>query len=175
MRRRVAYLGVLLAFALILSYVEALLPVWSVVPGVKLGLANLAVVLTLYMYGWKEALLLNLMRVTLSGFMFGNLFMVLYSMSGAVCSFAVMCLCRRLGRFSILGVSMAGGVFHNTGQVAVAVFVTGTLGVAYYMPVLLISGMMTGLCIGILAKEMLRHTLRIIKKDGRRDDSVYKR
>ena len=92
--KKTAYLGVLLSFALILSYVESLIPFSIGIPGVKLGLANLAVVLVLYWYGWKEAILLNVMRVTLAGFLFGNLFMVTYSLAGAVCSFAAMCALR---------------------------------------------------------------------------------
>lgn len=156
-------MGVILSFALILSYVESLIPFYFGIPGVKLGLANLAVVLTLYLYGWRESILLNLMRVLLAGFMFGNLFMIIYSMAGAVCSFVFMCLFKRTGRFSILGVSMSGGIFHNVGQILVAVFVTRTAGVAYYLPVLLISGVVTGLCIGVLAKEILKHIGNAIK------------
>ena len=166
MRKKVAYLGVLLAFALVLSYVESLIPFYFGIPGVKLGLANLAVVLTLYLYGWREAILLNVMRVLLAGFMFGNLFMILYSLAGAVCSFCFMCLCKKLGCFSVLGVSMVGGVFHNVGQIVVAIFVTKTAGVAYYLPVLLISGVVTGLCIGVLTREMLKYTGSMMKKDG---------
>ncbi len=157
MERKTADMGLLLAFALILSYVESLIPFYFGVPGVKLGLANLAVVLVLYRYGWKEALLLNIMRVFLSGFLFGNLFMVMYSLAGALSSFFFMYLLKRVKGFSIIGVSMAGGVFHNVGQILVAYFVTKTAGVAFYLPVLLVAGLVTGLLIGVLAKEVLKH------------------
>lgn len=169
MKKRVTYLGVLLAFALILSYVESLIPFYFGIPGVKLGLANLAIVLVLYMYGIKDAFLLNLMRVLLAGFMFGNMFMILYSLAGAVCSMGSMYLFKKTDRFSILGVSMSGGIFHNIGQVAVAVFVTQTAGVVYYLPVLLISGVVTGWCIGILAGRMLRYTNGMVKKGRMRE------
>lgn len=160
-RKRTAYFGVFLAFALILSYVESLIPFYFGVPGVKLGLANLAVVLVLYIYGWKEALMLNMMRVFLAGFLFGNLFMILYSLAGAAASFLVMCFLKGTKRFGITGVSMAGGVSHNVGQIAIAVFVTKTAGVAFYLPILLIAGVVTGLLIGLLADRMMLYTGRL--------------
>lgn len=107
MKNKTAYMGLFLSFALILSYVESLIPFYFGVPGVKLGLANLAVLLVLYRYGWKEALALNLARVFLSGFLFGNLFMVIYSLAGAAGSFLVMCFLKKTRGFSIMGVSLS--------------------------------------------------------------------
>lgn len=156
--KKTAYLGVFLAFALILSYIESLIPFFFGIPGAKLGLANLAVVLVLYLYGWREALLLNIMRVLLAGFMFGSLFMAMYGMAGALCSFLAMCLIKKSGRFSIAGVSMAGGVCHNIGQLLVAVFVTRTAGVMFYLPALLAAGLLTGLLIGLLSGEVIKHS-----------------
>lgn len=157
MKNKTAYMGLFLSFALILSYVESLIPFYFGVPGVKLGLANLAVLLALYQYGWKEALALNLARVFLSGFLFGNLFMVMYSLAGAFNSFLMMCLLKKAKGFSIIGVSMAGGVCHNIGQVLVAYFVTKTAGIVFYLPVLLAAGLVTGLLIGLLAREVIKH------------------
>lgn len=157
MNQKTAYISLFLTFALILSYVESLIPFYFGIPGVKLGLANLAVILVLYQYGWKEALLLNVMRVLLSGFLFGNLFMITYSLAGASSSFLIMCLMRKAKGFSPIGVSMAGGVFHNIGQILVAYFVTKTAGVAFYLPVLLVAGLITGLLIGLLAVEVMKH------------------
>lgn len=157
MNQKTAYISLFLTFALILSYVESLIPFYFGIPGVKLGLANLAVILVLYQYGWKEALLLNVMRVLLSGFLFGNLFMITYSLAGASSSFLIMCLMRKAKSFSPIGVSMAGGVFHNIGQILVAYFVTKTAGVAFYLPVLLVAGLITGLLIGLLAVEVMKH------------------
>lgn len=162
MKKKVAYIGVFLAFALILSYIESLIPFYFGIPGVKLGLANLAVVLVLYLYDWKEALVLNIMRVLLAGFMFGNLFMIMYSMAGALTSFLIMVCLGKSHRFSTIGVSMAGGVFHNVGQILVAVFVTKTAGVAFYLPILLIAGLLTGFLIGLLAETLIKH-IRSIK------------
>ena len=155
--KKTAYMGVLLSFSLILSYVESLIPFYFGVPGVKLGLANLAVVIVLYWYGWKEAVVLNGMRVLLAGFLFGNLFTVMYSLAGAACSFLAMYVLKKTGKFSVLGVSMAGGVFHNAGQAAVAVFVTKTAGVMYYLPALMAAGVATGLLIGTAAREVTVH------------------
>ena len=163
--KKTAYMGVLLSFALILSYVESLIPFSFGVPGVKLGLANLAVVLVLYWYGWKEAVLLNVMRVLLAGFLFGNLFMVMYSLAGAVCSFLMMCALKKSGKFSVMGVSMAGGIFHNTGQAAVAVFVTKTAGIIYYLPALMAAGVVTGLLIGIAAREIMVYAGKALSHD----------
>lgn len=157
MKNKTAYMGLFLSFALILSYVESLVPFYFGVPGVKLGLANLAVLLVLYRYGWKEALALNLARVFLSGFLFGNLFMVMYSLAGAFSSFLMMCLLKRAKGFSIMGVSMAGGVCHNIGQVLVAYFVTKTAGIVFYLPMLLAAGLVTGLLIGLLAREVIKY------------------
>ena len=166
--KKTAYLGVLLCFALILSYVESLVPFSFGVPGAKLGLANLAVVLVLYRYGWREAILLNVMRVVLAGFIFGNLFMVMYSLAGAVCSFMAMCAFKKTGKFGMAGVSMAGGIFHNVGQAAVAVFVTETAGVVYYLPALMAAGVATGLVIGIAAREVTVYAKKAFKngEDG---------
>lgn len=154
MKKKTAYLGVFLAFALILSYVESMIPFYFGVPGAKLGLANLAVILVLYLYGWREALLLNVIRVFLSGFLFGNLFSIIYSLAGALCSYLAMCALKRTKKFSMSGVSMAGGVCHNVGQILVAVFVTQTVGVAFYLPTLLIVGLITGTLLGVTAMSM---------------------
>lgn len=156
-KQKVAYIGFFLAFALILSYVESLIPFYFGVPGVKLGLANLAVLMMLYLYGVREALTLNIMRVLLAGFLFGNLFMIMYSMAGAASSFLIMCLLKRQKGFGIAGISMAGGVFHNIGQILVAYFVTKTAGVAFYLPVLLMAGVITGLINGLIAERILKH------------------
>ncbi|NBI90448.1 Gx transporter family protein [Lachnospiraceae bacterium] len=156
MMKKTAYMGLFLAAALILSYVESLIPFYFGIPGVKLGLANLAVLFALYRYGWKEALCLNIMRVLLAGFLFGNLFTITYSLAGAAASFTIMCALKKLGSFSIMGISMAGAVSHNIGQILVAYFVTKTAGVVFYLPMLLVAGLITGLLIGLAAKEVLK-------------------
>ncbi|SHJ21518.1 Gx transporter family protein [Hespellia stercorisuis] len=156
MKNKVAYFGVFVALALIFSYVESLIPIQIGVPGIKLGLANLIVVIALYKMGVKEAYLLSVTRVILAGFIFGSMFSILYSLAGGLLSLTVMALLRRTGKFSVIGVSVAGGVFHNVGQLIVAALVVETFQVGYYFPVLMVAGIITGIVIGILSNEMLK-------------------
>lgn len=153
---RVAVFGVFTALALIFSYIELLIPINFGISGAKLGLANLIIVIVLYKAEWKEALLLSVVRIILSGFLFGNLFGILYSLAGGVLSLAVMALLKKTQIFSIIGVSMAGGVSHNVGQLIMAMLVVETYAVGYYLPVLLIAGLITGTLIGIAGREMLK-------------------
>ena len=146
-----AYSGLCLATALILSYVESLIPFNFGIPGVKLGLANLCIVILLYLAGWKEALTVDILRVILSGFIFGNMSMIIYSLAGAAFSFAVMLIVYKTGSFSPLGVSLSGGVSHNIGQLIVAVFALGSSRILYYIPVLILSGAVTGVVLGFVA------------------------
>lgn len=144
------------ALALIFSYVETLIPISFGIPGVKLGLANLIIVIALYRLKLKEAYLLSVTRVLLSGFLFGNYFSILYSLAGGLLSLSVMALLKKCGGFSIIGVSIAGGVSHNIGQLIVAMLVVETYQVTYYLPALLISGLLTGALIGVVSGEMLK-------------------
>ncbi len=156
MKGKVAYFGVFTALALIFSYVETLIPVSLGIPGVKLGLANLIIVTALYKIPLKETYLLSVVRVLLSGFLFGNYVSILYSLAGGLLSLSVMAVLKKQGGFSVIGVSVAGGVFHNVGQLVVAALVVETFSVSYYIPVLLAAGVITGFVIGILAGQMLR-------------------
>ena len=164
MKNKTAYFGVFTSLALILSYVETLIPISFGIPGIKLGLANLVIVIVLYTYGEKEAFLLSVTRILLSGFLFGNLSMILYSMAG-IFSLAIMVLLRKIGGFSIQGVSIAGGVFHNIGQLLLAMMIVETYQVWYYFPVLLVSGLVTGLLIGIVSSEVLKSTAFLKKAE----------
>ena len=159
-----AHMGLLLAFALILSYIELLIPFQPGIPGVKLGLSNLAVVLCLYLFGWRKALLLTVVKAIFSGLLFGNLFMILYSLAGAVFSALIMILLKKSGSFHIPVVSGAGGVAHNLGQLLVAMRVAETYGILYYMPMLIIAGLVTGLLIGITAALVLPYLQNILAK-----------
>ncbi len=167
---KTAYMGLLLAFALILSYVESMIPFFFGIPGMKLGLANLAVLLTLYLFGAKEALGINLGRIMIASFLFGNMSMLLYSAAGGLVSFGVMFLMKRTDRFSMSGVSMGGGVFHNVGQLCMALFVTKTIGILYYMPVLLIAGIVTGFLNGSIATAVYSHLPFSDKKKGKQEN-----
>ncbi|MDE7333894.1 MAG: Gx transporter family protein [Lachnospiraceae bacterium] len=161
---RTAYMGLLLALALILSYVETLIPFQTGIPGIKLGLANLAVVLCLYLFDWKKTILLAAVKAFLSGFLFGNLFMIVYSFAGAWFSAFFMILLKKSRWFHVLTVSAAGGVMHNMGQLLVAALVVETYGVVYYMPVLIISGLLTGGVIGIVASLVLPYIENVFGK-----------
>ena len=127
--------------------------------------------------GGKDALLLSVTRIVLSGFIFASLFSILYSLAGGLLSLAVMVILKKRGSFSVFGVSMAGGVFHNVGQLIVAMLVVETFSVAYYVPVLLIAGVITGFIIGVVANEMTQKTWqhRDCHSVGGRDDFIYKR
>ena len=161
MKNRVAYFGVFTALALIFSYVETLIPFNFGIPGMKLGLANLIIVIALYKMRLSDAFLLSVVRVLLSGFIFGNYFSIIYSLAGGLLSLAVMAFFKKEESFSVMGISMAGGVMHNVGQIIVAMLVVETFSVVYYLPVLLIAGLLTGLFIGFVSAEMLKRLANI--------------
>lgn len=161
MKNRVAYFGVFVALALIFSYVESLIPFHIGIPGVKLGLANLIIVIALYKMDVNSAFFLSAVRVILAGFIFSNLASIIYSLAGGFLSLSVMALMKKSQEFSVIGVSIAGGVFHNVGQLIVAMLVVETYSVAYYFPVLLIAGLVTGMIIGITAREMLKRLVNL--------------
>ena len=156
MKKKVAYFGVFTSLALIFSYVESLIPIHMGIPGVKLGLANLIIVIALYKMSIKEAYILSVVRIIIAGFLFGNLFAILYSLAGGMLSLTTMCILKKTDKFSVYGVSMAGGVFHNIGQILMAVIVLESISIGYYFPVLLISGLVTGFVIGVISNEMLK-------------------
>lgn len=143
--------AMLACLALIFSYVEFLIPISLGIPGVKLGLANLVIIIALYGLDWKYALTINVVRICLSGLLFSGVFGIMYSMGGGIISFIVMISLIKSRKFSIVGVSMAGGVFHNLGQILVAAQLISNLKIFYYFPVLLFSGMGTGIVIGFIA------------------------
>lgn len=161
MKKKTAYLGVMLALALICSYVEVLIPIPIGIPGIKLGLANIVIVFAMYSMGIKEALVLSIMRVTISGFMFGNVIAIAYSLSGGLLSLLIMFLLKKTDKLSVISVSIAGGIFHNIGQMIIATILVDNYYVLYYVPVLMIAGFITGACIGVVAQEVF---LRIGKQ-----------
>ncbi len=155
MAKKVAYCGMLTALAMIFSYVEALIPFNFGIPGIRLGLANLVVLYGLYMLRPGEVLAVSIARILLMGFMFGSGMSIIYSLAGGLLSFGVMLLLKRYGGFSTAGVSMAGGVSHNIGQILVAAAVLKSASVFYYLPALIVSGVLTGALMGILAGRIL--------------------
>ena len=153
--KRVALLGMLLGLALLCSYVETLIPINFRIPGIKLGLANIVVVIAIYLVGVKEALLITVARILLSGLLFGNMFAIVYSLAGGLLSFFVMVLLKTKVKLNIVSVSTAGGIAHNLGQLVVAALVVENMNLLYYMSVLFFAGLLTGLLIGIVSREIV--------------------
>lgn len=149
--RKIAFLGLLIALAFVLSYVEMLLPINIGIPGAKVGLANLVIMVALYTIGERNAFILSVVRVVLVGLTFGNLAMMIYSLAGAMLSFVAMLIAKRIKLFSVTGVSVVGGVFHNLGQIIVAIIVLDTASLIYYFPFLVVVGTISGIVIGIIS------------------------
>lgn len=154
---KIAFIGLAAAVSLILSYIEVMLPpLYAAVPGIKVGLPNIAILFLLYRYGVKEAAAVSLIRIVISTMLFGSVTMLFYSIAGAVLSLAVMALLKRTALFSAVGVSVAGGVSHNLGQVLVAMLLLETAEIGYYMFVLAISGTLAGVFIGLAGAALLK-------------------
>ena len=161
--KKIAYTGLLIALAFVFSYIESLLPINLGVPGVKLGLANLAIIVCLYTLGEKEAFFLSMIRVVLVGFTFANMAMMMYSLAGGILSFLAMWLAKKTTKLSMTGVSVLGGVFHNVGQILLAMWVLETESLIYYLPVLMISGIVAGVIIGILGALITKRLKKILR------------
>lgn len=153
---RLALYGILIALAFILSWLETFLPnpLEGMVPGIKLGLANLVVIIALFRLGFPAAAAISLLRILLTAFTFGNLSMLFYSLAGAVLSLLDMKLVQQSDRFSATGISIVGGLSHNIGQIIVAMLILGS-SLVYYLPYLIIGGCVSGFLIGLLASLIL--------------------
>ncbi len=156
--KKVAYLGLMAALALILSYVEALFPpIYAAVPGIKVGLPNIVIIFMLYRFGLKEAAAVSLVRLAAVALLFGSVMTLAYSLAGAVLSLTLMALCKRFNIFTTVGVSVVGGVSHNLGQIIVAMIVMETAQIGYYMAVLAITGTLAGVFIGLAGSLLLKY------------------
>ena len=153
---KVALSSMMAALALIFSYIEALIPFSVGIPGIKLGIANLVILVSLYLLGTGYTLIIKVLRILMAGLLFNGLFGALYSLAGGLLSLAVMVLLKKTGLFSTIGISMAGGVAHNLGQLLTAAFLVSTIKLFVYFPVLLFSGMASGVLIGILTHLILK-------------------
>lgn len=160
--RKIARMGLLTALALILSYVESLIPAFVAVPGVKIGLANIVVVFALYTLGPGEAAIVSIIRVLLSSLLFGSILSLSYSAAGAVISLLSMIILMKTKIFGVTSVSVTGGVFHNLGQILVACLVLETDVLLYYLPVLILSGTITGAVIGIASSIVIKRLQKSI-------------
>ena len=151
--KRVALGGMLVAVAFMFSYLELLIPISFGIPGIKLGLANLVILSCMYVMQPLEVFVILIARILLSGFLFGNMTMMIYSLAGGILSFLIMLFVKKTQVFSMIGASMLGGVFHNIGQIITAMLVVSNVRIITYLPVLLLSGAITGLLIGLLSKK----------------------
>ena len=154
--RKIALLGVLTSVALVLSYLEAMLPpISTAVPGIKMGLPNIIIIFVLYKFGVKEATTVSLIRVFIVSLLFGNVMTLAYSVAGAVLSILLMTIMIKSDLFSTIGVSIIGGISHNLGQILVAIFLFDTIQIGYYMIVLAVTGTIAGVVIGIIASILI--------------------
>jgi len=152
---KISFLALSIALAMIFSFVESQIPVFFAIPGVKVGLPNIVIVFLLYKVGTKEAAAVSLVRVVLVGFLFGSMMSMIYSLAGALLSFCGMALLKKTEWFSVTAVSVTGGVLHNVGQIITACLVTETAELMYYLPVLMVSGVLAGIVIGIAGAMMV--------------------
>lgn len=154
--KRLATDGLFLALALVVSYIEVLIPIPIGIPGVKIGLANAVVMVLLFFSTWQRTLVISIMRIFLVGFLFGNPMTIAYSLAGGILSLLVMLLLKKIHGFSTVGISVGGGVAHNIGQLSVAVLLMENARIYYYAPVLLITGTIAGVVIGVLTGILVK-------------------
>ena len=155
--KKIAFLGVCTSVALVLAYIESLIPpLYAAVPGIKLGLPNVAIIFVLYRYGVKEAAAVSLVRMAAVALLFGNPMTFAYSLAGGFLSLAAMALLRKINFFSMVGVSVAGGVLHNVGQILMAILLLGTAELGYYLIVLSVTGTISGVFVGFCGSFAVR-------------------
>ena len=156
--KRTAFLGLSIALAMIFSFVESQIPALVAMPGVKVGLPNLVMVFLLYRVGWKETVIVSIIRIFLTSLLFGNMQTLTFSIAGAVLSLVGMILLKKTNWFSCITVSIVGGLLHNIGQIIAACLWTQTAQVAFYLPVLLISGTIAGTVIGLASGIIVKRS-----------------
>ena len=154
---KIAIYGVLTALAIILGYVEMQLPAFFAIPGIKPGFTNIVVVVALYSLGEKSSLFINFVRIAIVSMLFGTLMAFAFSLTGGILSTLVMILLKKTGKFSSIGVSAVGGVTHNIGQIIVAMFVTGTTNILWYLAILWITGTVSGIIVGLIGGLICSH------------------
>ena len=165
MAKKISVIAMFTAFAILVSFIETFIPSIGI-PGVKLGLANIVIILAIYLLDFRYAIVIDLARILIMGFLFGNVISILFALGGATLSILVMVLMKKFSDLSIVTVSVFGGVFHNIGQLLIGLIVVSSYSVLTYLPVLLIAGIICGMVIGILAKIMLDRTSKLVKKLG---------
>ncbi len=164
--KKTAIFALCVALAFTLSFLESLIPIQIGVPGVKLGLANCVVLAALYLLGKKEAFCISMLRILLAGLLFSGAFSLVYSFAGGILSFLVMCFAMKSKKLSAVGVSVLGAAVHNVGQIAVAALVMQTPRIVYYLPVLLLSGAVSGVLVGFLSGIVISRLQHAVKPDA---------
>lgn len=156
--KKIAIIAIFITLALVLSYVDSLIPLAIMVPGIKIGLANIVIILSLYMIGEKETILISTIRVILSSLLFGTILTFAYSMTGAILSLIIMIILKKKTTLATMTISIIGAVSHNIGQIIMAVMIMSTKEIIYYLPILMITGVISGTIIGILASLLILFT-----------------
>lgn len=160
--KKLTFLGILAALSIVLSFVETLLPpIYAAVPGIKIGLSNIVSIFLIYKFTVRDTVLVTLVRVLTVALLFGNIMTLSYSLAGAFLSITAMLILKKTNRFSTVGVSIAGGVSHNLGQIIAAIIITSTIEIGYYMIILCISGILSGTLIGIVGALVIKYTKKI--------------
>ena len=159
--KKLVTLAVTISVAMILSFVESRIPAFVAIPGVKVGLANIAVIFALYKMGWREAIVVSVIRVLLVALLFGSVVSLAYSIAGALISLSLMILLRKIGIFTEIAVSVVGGITHNIGQILIAFLLLETKVVFYYLPFLLVSGVIAGIAVGVASALLIKRIRRI--------------
>ena len=154
--KKLVTLAVTISVAMILSFVESRIPAFVAIPGVKVGLANIAVIFALYKMGWLEAIVVSVIRVILVALLFGSVVSLAYSIAGALISLSLMILLRKIGIFTEIAVSVVGGITHNIGQILIAFLLLETKVVFYYLPFLLVSGVIAGIAVGVASALLIK-------------------
>lgn len=156
--KKIAIIAIFVTLALVLSYVDSLIPLAIMVPGIKIGLANIVIILSLYMIGEKETILISTIRVILSSLLFGTMLTFAYSMTGAILSLIIMIILKKRTTLATMTISIIGAVSHNIGQIIMAVIIMSTKEIIYYLPILMITGVISGTIIGVLASLLIQFT-----------------
>lgn len=159
--KRFAILSIMIGLSLVLSYVDSLIPIVVTISGIKLGLANIATIYVLYRLGIKEAIIVSILRVFLSALLFGTVVTLSYSIVGATLSLVIMIVFKRISSLHMITISILGAVMHNMGQIGVAMFIMSTKEIIYYLPILVITGVISGIGVGLLAILVLKYTQNI--------------
>ena len=154
--KKITTLALTVSLALIFSFIESRIPAFVAIPGIKVGLANIAVIFTLYKLGVKEAICVSILRVFLVSILFGSPVSLIYSISGAVLSLTVMIILKKLTPLSEVTVSVSGGIMHNVGQIIAASFMLATNVVIYYLPFLILSGTLAGIAVGTVSALLIK-------------------